>query len=115
MANMGITGTINMTKDMIDNAIKAITTYQSTITKLNTQLAGEINGLIPSSFSGAAATGFKTFYTTNVEPNAGENLTKMLNQLSQLCETIKKSIPGETDGVDDQLGSGNTNAGKSAE
>ena len=81
MANMGTTGTINITKDMMDKAITAIDTYQATITNLNTELLAEIDGIIPSSFSGSAATGFKTFYTKNIEPNTGENLTKMLKSL----------------------------------
>ncbi len=115
MAIMGKTGTINITKDMMDKAISAIDTYQTTINTLNGQLVAEIDGIIPSSFSGSAATGFKTFYTKNIEPNTGENLTKMLGSLKTICETVKKQIPGETDGVDDQLGSGNSNAGKSDE
>ncbi len=113
MANMGTTGTINITKDMMDKAITAIDTYQTTITTLNGELVDEIDGIIPSSFSGSAATGFKTFYTNNIEPNTGENLTKMLGSLKTICETVKKQIPGDNEGVDDQLGSGNTNAGQS--
>ena len=113
MANMGTTGTINITKDMMDKAITAIDTYQTTITNLNTELLAEIDGIIPSSFSGSAATGFKAFYTKNIEPTTGENLTKMLKSLKTICETVKKQIPGDTEGVDDKLGTGNTNAGKS--
>lgn len=113
MANMGTTGTINITKDMMDKAVTAIDTYQTTISALNQQLTAEIDGLIPSSFSGSAAQGFKTFYTDKIEPNTGDNLTKMLDSLKTICDTVKKQIPGETDGVDDQLGEGNTNAGNS--
>ena len=113
MASMGSTGTINITKDMMEKAISAIDTYQTTITSLNTQLTSEIDGIIPSSFSGSAATGFKTFYTKNIEPNTGENLTKMLGSLKTICETVKKQIPGDSEGVDDKLGDGNSNAGKS--
>ena len=47
MANMGTTGTINITKDMMDKAITAIDTYQTTITNLNTELLAEIDGIIP--------------------------------------------------------------------
>ena len=46
MANMGTTGTINITKDMMDKAITAIDTYQTTITNLNTELLAEIDGII---------------------------------------------------------------------
>lgn len=113
MANMGTTGTINITKDMMDNAITAIDTYQTTITTLNQSLTTEINGLIPSSFSGSAAQGFKTFYTEKIEPNTGTNLTKMLDSLKNICDTVKKQIPGDTEGVDDQLGEGNSSAGNS--
>lgn len=40
MANMGTTGTINITKDMMDKAITAIDTYQTTINTLNGELVG---------------------------------------------------------------------------
>jgi uncharacterized protein YukE len=115
MAGMGTTGTINMTKDMMDKAISAIDTYQTSITTINTELDNEIKGLIPSSFSGAAATGFNTFYTNNIQPNTGENLKKMLDSLRDICNTIKKQIPGDQEGVDDKLAEGNKGQSGSAE
>lgn len=78
MANMGSTGTVNITKAMMDAAIKAVDDYQSQVTGINSELQSEIDGLIPSSFSGAAANGFKAFYDTSILPNVTDNLTKML-------------------------------------
>jgi len=108
MANMGTNGEINITKGMMDAAITAIDNYQNAVNGLNSELASEISSLIPSSFSGSAAQGFKTFYEVNIEKNAGENLTKMLDALKSVCETVKSQIPGDEQGVDDQLGSGNS-------
>lgn len=50
MANMGSTGTVNITKAMMDAAIKAVDDYQSQVTGINSELQSEIDGLIPSSF-----------------------------------------------------------------
>ena len=104
MANMGSTGTVNITKAMMDAAIKAVDDYQSQVTGINSELQSEIDGLIPSSFSGAAANGFKAFYDTSILPNVTDNLTKML-------DSLKMQIPGDDQGVDDQLGQGNQNSG----
>lgn len=114
MANMGSTGTINITKAMMDNAIQAIDDYQSSVTAINGKLQTEIDNLIPTSFSGSAATGFKTFYDNQIVPNVGENLTNMLNSLKSICESVKAQIPGDDQGVDDQLGQGNQNPGGAA-
>ena len=115
MANMGSTKTLNVSKAMMDAAIDAIDTYQEKINGLNSSLQEEIEGLIPDSFSGSAAQGFKTFYEKNIVPNTGENLTKMLESLRGLCDSIKSMIPGEENGVDEQLGKGNQNPGTAAE
>ena len=111
MANMGSTGTVNITKAMMDAAIKAVDDYQSQVTGINSELQSEIDGLIPSSFSGAAANGFKAFYDTSILPNVTDNLTKMLDSLKEICNTIKMQIPGDDQGVDDKLGQGNQNSG----
>ena len=111
MANMGSTGTVNITKAMMDAAIKAVDDYQSQVTGINSELQSEIDGLIPSSFSGAAANSFKAFYDTSILPNVTDNLTKMLDSLKEICNTIKMQIPGDDQGVDDQLGQGNQNSG----
>lgn len=114
MANMGSTGTVNITHAMMDAAVQAISNYQTAINGLNGELKAEIDGLIPSSFSGSAAQGFKAFFDNNICPNTGENLTKMLDSLKSICDAIKAQIPGDTDGVDDQLGQGNQNPGGAA-
>ena len=77
MANMGSTGTVNITHAMMDAAKQAISDYQATITGINGELQSEIDGLIPGNFSGSAANGFKAFYDTNIQPNVTEGLTKM--------------------------------------
>lgn len=114
MPNMGTTGTVNISKSMMESAVNAIEDYRTAVAGLNTELSGVVSGLIPSSFSGAAAQGFKDFYDDNVAVNVGENLTKMLDSLKEICETIKNQIPGEDQGVDDQLGQGNKNPGAQA-
>ena len=83
MANMSSTGTVNISQAMMVAAVQAIDTYQSAISGLNGRLQSEIDGLIPSSFSGSAAQGFKAFYDNNIFPNIGENLTKMLAGASE--------------------------------
>lgn len=111
MANMGSTGTVNISKAMMVAAAKAVDDYQTAINGLNTRLQEEISGLIPSSFSGDAAEGFKSFYNDNIVPNTGENLTKMLDSLKGICDSVKAQIPGDEQGVDAQLGQGNKNPG----
>ena len=39
MANMGSTGTVNISKSMMDNAVSAIEDYRTTVTSLNTSLS----------------------------------------------------------------------------
>ncbi len=114
MANMGYTQTINVSNAMMVAAIEAIDAYQERINNLNSSLQEEIDGLIPSSFSGSAAQGFKTFYEKNIVPNTGVNLTNLLGSLRGLCDSVKAMIPGEENGVDEQLGKGNQNPGVAA-
>ena len=114
MANMGSTGTVNITHAMLEAAKQAISNYQETITGLNGELQSEIDGLIPGNFSGSAANGFKAFYETNIQPNVTDGLTKMLQALDGICDNVKSYIPGEEQGVDDQLGQGNQGAGAQA-
>ena len=115
MANMGSTGTVKVEAAMIVNAIAAINTYQTTINSINTSLKNEIDNLIPSSFSGSAADGYKVFFENSIYPNITTNLTKMLESLKSICESIKKNIPETSEGVDDQLGEGNKSAGNAAQ
>ncbi|MEE1305827.1 MAG: WXG100 family type VII secretion target [Agathobacter sp.] len=113
MSEMGSTGAIVMTKEMLTNAINAISTYQSTITSLNGELDTVITGLVSNSWTGDAATGFQTFYTNNIEKNLGENLSKMLKSLQQVCEGIRDAIPADSTGVDAKLGENNKGSGSS--
>lgn len=103
---MGSTGTVNITPEMMTNAMSIIHEYRAETGNLYTRLSDEVAGLIPANFSGSAAEGFQFFYTDKIEPAAGEGLTKLLDALYQICEGILKAIPAEN-GLDDQLGEGN--------
>ena len=103
---MGSTGTVNITPEMMTNAMSIIDEYRAETGNLYTRLSDEVAGLIPPNFSGSAAEGFQFFYTDKIEPAAGEGLTKLLDALYQICEGILKAIPAEN-GLDDQLGEGN--------
>ena len=46
MATKGQTGTINITQEMMDNAIRAIADYQQSVTSINKELEGVITALI---------------------------------------------------------------------
>ena len=103
---MGSTGTVNITPEMMTNAMSIIDEYRAETGNLYTRLSDEVAGLIPANFSGSAAEGFQFFYTDKIEPAAGEGLTKLLDAMYQICEGILKAIPAEN-GLDDQLGEGN--------
>lgn len=107
MSEMGKTGAIVMKKEMLTNAISAITTYQNTIAKLNVELGSIITGLGESQWSGDAASAYKTFCTNSIEENLGENFTKMLNSLKTACEGIRDAIPADSTGVDSKLAENN--------
>ena len=95
MAGMGSTGTINMTQQMMTDAMQAISDYLEEIGKINTELQGEVDGLIPASFSGNAANGFKAFYGSSIVPVVTTSLNKMMENLSSICEQVKVNIPGD--------------------
>lgn len=103
---MGTTGTVNITPEMMKNALKVIEDYRKDTGNLHTQLGDTVTTLLSSSFSGNAADGFKTFYDKNIEPAVGEGLTKLLDALQQIVEETLKAIP-DIDGLDDQLAEGN--------
>lgn len=103
---MGSTGTVNITPEMMNNALNVIDEYKTTTNNLHTQLTETVNSLIPSSFSGSAADGFKVFYTNKIEPAVGDNLTQLITALHDIVEGTLKAIP-DADGLDDQLGEGN--------
>jgi uncharacterized protein YukE len=106
MAGMGSTGTVNITPEMMDAAVAAITTYRETTSALHTSVGTEVTNLTASDFTGSAATGFVNFYTNNIEPATGKSLTEVLDTLEQICNSIKSAIP-DVDGVDEQLGTAN--------
>lgn len=106
MAGMGSTGTVNITPEMMDEAIKAIEAYRETTNTLHTNVGTEVTTLTSSDFTGSAATGFSTFYTKNIEPVTGTSLTSVLDTLVEICTSIKTAIP-DVDGVDEQLGTAN--------
>ena len=103
---MGSTGTVNITPEMMRNALSIIEDYRAKTTNLHNQLTDEVNNLIPGSFSGNAAEGFKFFYTDKIEPAVGDGLTKLLDALRDICQGTLEAIP-DADGLDDQLGDGN--------
>lgn len=103
---MGSTGTVNISPEMMTNAIKAIDEYRTTANTEYTNLSNIVSGLIPSSFSGSAATGFSTFYNNKIEPLTGKNLTDLLSALEDICNGILNAIPA-AEGVDEKLAEGN--------
>lgn len=104
---MGSTGTVNISAKMMDDIIQAVSEYRTTTTTLKTNLESEINGLVGTGFVGAAANGFKAFYTNNIEPVNGEGLTNLLKAIDDIANATKNALPG-TQGLDDQLGEGNS-------
>lgn len=103
---MGNTGTVNITPEMLRNALNVISEYRTNTNNLHTQLGEAVNSLIPSNFSGNAAEGFKYFYENSIDPAVGEGLTQLLDAVQQIIEETLKAIP-DTDGLDDQLADGN--------
>lgn len=103
---MGSTGTVNITPEMMRNALNVIEEYRTNTANLYTQLNDTVSGLITSNFSGAAADGYRYFFDNNIVPAANDGLTQLLDALQQIVEETLKAIP-DTDGLDDQLGEGN--------
>jgi uncharacterized protein YukE len=104
---MGTTGTVNITPEMMKNALTIIEDYRTKAANLQGQLKSEVDSLIPGSFSGSAATGFKAFYEEKIAKDLdAEGLTKLLDALRDICQGTLDAIPN-TDGLDDQLGDGN--------
>lgn len=105
---MGQEGTVNITAKMMNDILDAVTDYQGKASTLAGQLESTIGGLIPSSFDGAAASGFKAFYnkTFTSEDGVNKGLENLLNVIKQIAEETLKAIPG-SDGLDDKLAEGN--------
>lgn len=114
MAEMGTTGIVNITPDMIMNAKKVVEDYRGTAEGLHGRLDATVSGLIPGNFSGSAANGFLTFYKSTVKPIIGEKvgstdtLGQMLDSLTAMLDGIMQAIPADGEGLDDQLGKGNS-------
>lgn len=103
---MGSTGTVNITPEMMRNALSVIDEYQKKADSLHTQLTETVDALIPGDFSGNAADGFKIFYNTKIEPAIGEDLNKLIKALQDIVQGTLEAIP-DTNGLDDQLGEEN--------
>lgn len=103
---MGSTGTVNITPEMLRNALNVIEEYRTKTTNLHNQLSDTVNMLIPADFSGSAADGFKDFYTNKIEPAVGEGLTQLITALHDIVQGTLEAIP-DTNGLDDQLGEEN--------
>lgn len=105
---MGSTGTVNITAKMMNDIIQAVEDYQAKASALAGQLDSVVTGLIPGSFKGAAAEGFKTFYekTFTADDGVNKGIENLLNTIRQIAEETLKAIPG-SDGMDDQLGQEN--------
>ncbi len=103
---MGSTGTVNITPEMMRNALSVIEAYRTQTKNLHTQLSDVVTSLIPTNFSGNAAEGFNFFYTNKIEPAVDTGLTQLLDALRDICQGTLEAIP-DADGLDDQLGDGN--------
>ena len=108
---MGSTGTVNVSPEMLKKAKDAVDTYRKTVSSLNSRLVGVIDNLIPTSFSGSAANGFKAFYDTNIEPTLTTDLNELLATIDSISDGILQGIPDAT-GIDEQLSEENINAMK---
>lgn len=115
MAGMGKTGTVNITPEMMDEAIQAIQAYRTTAfgaadgngtDGLYGNVKKEVETLTSSDFTGSASKGFVNFYTNNIEPATGSTLKSALEMLEGICKSIKSAIP-DTEGVDELLGTEN--------
>lgn len=103
---MGSTGTVNISQKMMTDIKSAVADYRGKVKALQERLDGEVNGLIPGNFSGAAAEGFKFFYTKNIVPANGEGLENLLKVIDDIAQGTLDALPGGN-GLDDQLAEGN--------
>lgn len=103
---MGTTGTVNITPEMMRNALSVIEEFKTKTNNLHTQLTETVNTLVANDFTGNASDGFKYFYENKIEPAAGDGLTKLITALHDIVQGTLEAIP-DTDGLDDNLGDGN--------
>ena len=113
MANMGTTGTINITKDMMDKQLLLLIHIRQPLQILIRNCSQKLMELFLHPFLVQQLLDLRHFILRILNLIRVKILTKMLKSLKTICETVKKQIPGDTEGVDDKLGTGNTNAGKS--
>jgi len=102
---MGSTSTVNITQKMMNDILSAVSDYRGKANALAERLDSTVNGL-SANFTGAAADGFKIFYTKNIVPANGESLNNLLQAIEDMANGVLDAIPGG-DGLDDQLGDGN--------
>jgi len=104
---MGSNGMVNITQQMMNDILSAVSDYRGKATALAQRLDDTVNGMIPANFDGNAATEFKGFYTKNIVENLiEEGLKKLLEAIEAMASGILEAIPGEG-GLDDQLADGN--------
>lgn len=110
MSDMGSTGTVNVTPEMLQSALDAVSEYREAVSGYAKDLESIVSNLIPGSFSGSAAEGFMAFYTEKVVPLTDDNIFKLLDGIDSMLNGIKSAIP-DADGVDEALGEGNKSVG----
>lgn len=99
MAGMGKTGTVNITPEMMDEAIKAIQAYRTTAfgaadgngsDGLYGTVKKEVETLTASDFTGSASKGFVNFYTNNIEPATGSRSSHRRNRKTRTGSVKKR-------------------------
>lgn len=108
VGTMGVQGTVNMSVQMMTDALNAIAAYKEAIetafNNLNTQYAN-----VTANFTGDAANGLQEFYDNKIDPMLKKDtgsVYQLLDTLKTYCETIRDQIPGDA-GVDSELGKAN--------
>ena len=105
VGTMGAQGTVNMSVQMMTDALNAIKAYKEAIEtafgNLNTQYAN-----VTANFTGDAANGLQEFYEKKIEAMLKQesgSVYQLLNALQGFCEAARDQIPGDS-GVDNELG-----------
>ncbi|HCJ41283.1 hypothetical protein [uncultured Ruminococcus sp.] len=105
VGTMGMQGTINMTSQMMADALKAIETYRGSIETATSNLDAQY-ATVKANFTGDAANGLQEFYTNKIDSmlhKESGNIYKLLDALKSICESIRDQIPGDS-GVDNEMG-----------
>ena len=103
---MGSTGTVNITPDMMKNALKVIEDFGDKTSSLLTSLTETVDTLLSSDFTGSAASGFKFFFDDKIVPALGTDLPKLISTLRDIVQGTLEAIP-DAGGLDDELGTEN--------